>query len=61
MNIIGFAATGHDDSICLIEDSEITNHFQLERYTRFKKNNQKFFSIKNPKSNITKKTFNISH
>lgn len=59
MNIIGFAAIAHDDSICLIEDGEITNHFQLERYTRFKKNNQKFFSIKNPKSNITKKTFNI--
>lgn len=38
MNIIGLSIVNHDDSLCLIKDGELKTHFQLERYTRYKKN-----------------------
>ena len=56
MNIIGFSLTKHDDSICLIEDNILKNHYQLERYSRIKKN---VFDRSNKKLSIQYKNVNF--
>lgn len=70
MRILGIGIVNHDDSFCLIENNQIKNHFQFERYIRIKKSDYslygavdytKFNILKNEIENFIKSIKNIDY
>lgn len=53
MKILGLAFTSHNDSVALVNNAELVNHFQLERFTKFYKNHSNDSAVY---SNINKQT-----